>query len=647
MAQAKETSDRLAVAVENIGGIASTEVSFDPGVTILAGRNATNRTSFLQAIMAALGSDNVSLKADADRGTVELSVGDETYTRTLRRTPDGIAFDGDPFLEDSELADLFAFLLEDNPARQAVATPNGDLRSVLMEPIDTTAIKAEIQQYEARKRQLDERLEEMGDLEDELPTLTEERTRVESELADKRAELEEISETIEDAEADLEETRQTKDELESKLDEVQSVRSEFESVTDRIETETESIEALREERAELEAQAESLPESAADEREAIEEELASLRSRKSAVERKISELQNLIQFNEDLIAGDTQLYDELAPESGSGNVTDQLVDTETVSCWTCGTEVERTQIEKTVSNLQERREEKLSEVADLNDQIDERKEAKRTIDQRKQEREKIESKLESVGQELEDREETVAELTERRESLNERIDALESEIESLELGGDHGRLLELHQEASRLEVEIDRLESDRESVEAEIEAVEEQLDEREALAEEREEVAETLTDLRTRIERIEKEAIAEFNERIETVLSIMGYENIERIWIERTAADSRGPGETDSDFELHVVRSDESGAAYEDTVEHLSESEREVTGLIFALAGYLVHEVFEEVPFMLLDSVEALDSSRIAKLVEYFQSEADHLVIALLEDDAAALDDQYERVTTI
>ncbi len=43
--------------VRYIGGIDETEVTLSPGVTALTGRNATNRTSFLQAIMAALGSD--------------------------------------------------------------------------------------------------------------------------------------------------------------------------------------------------------------------------------------------------------------------------------------------------------------------------------------------------------------------------------------------------------------------------------------------------------------------------------------------------------------------------------------------------------------------------------------------------------------
>jgi len=79
-------------------------------------------------------------------------------------------------------------------------------------------------------------------------------------------------------------------------------------------------------------------------------------------------------------------------------------------------------------------------------------------------------------------------------------------------------------------------------------------------------------------------------------------------------------------FDLHIVRSSPDGTAYEDTVDHLSESEREVTGLVFALAGYLVHDVHETVPFILLDSLEAIDSDRIARVVDYFRTHADYLV---------------------
>jgi len=124
------------LAVENIGGIDKTVVAFEPGVTVLSGRNATNRTSLLQAIMAALGSDRVSVKADAEGASVELSLEGETYLRTLKRGNGAPRTDGDPYLEDSTLADLFAFLLESNETRRAVVTGE-DLREIIMRPVDT------------------------------------------------------------------------------------------------------------------------------------------------------------------------------------------------------------------------------------------------------------------------------------------------------------------------------------------------------------------------------------------------------------------------------------------------------------------------------------------------------------------------------
>jgi uncharacterized protein YhaN len=84
---------------------------------------------------------------------------------------------------------------------------------------------------------------------------------------------------------------------------------------------------------------------------------------------------------------------------------------------------------------------------------------------------------------------------------------------------------------------------------------------------------------------------------------------------------------------------------YEDTVDHLSESEREVTGLIVALAGYVAHDVYETVPMILLDSVEAIDASRIARLVKYIAETVPYLIVALLPEDAAALDDEYARLS--
>lgn len=69
------------------------------------------------------------------------------------------------------------------------------------------------------------------------------------------------------------------------------------------------------------------------------------------------------------------------------------------------------------------------------------------------------------------------------------------------------------------------------------------------------------------------------------------------------------------------MHSPETGTVSEDRIERLSESEREVTGVVFGLAGYLVYEVHEDVPFMLLDLIKAIDADPMAHLVEY---SADH-----------------------
>lgn len=66
---------------------------------------------------------------------------------------------------------------------------------------------------------------------------------------------------------------------------------------------------------------------------------------------------------------------------------------------------------------------------------------------------------------------------------------------------------------------------------------------------------------------------------MQTILGVLDYENIERIWIERAEREVREgqPKVQRSVFDLHGVRSSDDGTTYEDTAVHLSESEREVT----------------------------------------------------------------------
>lgn len=639
---------RSEVAVENVGGIDSAEVPLSPGVTVLEGNNATNRTSLLRAIMAGLGSDDISIKGDADEGHVELTVDGETYTRELYRNETTVHTDGDPYLKDPMEADLFAFLLGTNEARRAV-TNTKNLRDVIMRPIDTDQIQRDIESLLDQRRDVETELETVDSMKDRLPGLEERRTQLQEDIEETKDELAATETELEERDADVKESREERAELEDRLADLQEKRSALEDVRYDLETERESLEATRADKREVESELEDLAEAPIGGVSELESDLETLRNRKRTLESAVTELQNVIGFNQELLEnGDNGM---VAPEdSGDGDVTDELSPDDSVACWTCGSEVQRDQIEATVERLQELSESKLGEASTIEDKISELNDEIRSLREQQQRREGLERGLEAAERDIEDSEDAIERLTDRRDELEGDIEALEAEIEALEDDDDaYEEILKLHKEANQLEYEIGRLEGDLKDIESEIADIEDRLDDEKALKTQRDSINEEIEDLRTRIDRIEAEAIESFNGHMDTVLSILEYSNLERIWLERVerkVKEGRRKVQK-SGLKLHIVRQTDGGTTYEDTIDHLSESEREVTGLIFAFAGYLAHEVYEQCPFMLLDSVEAIDADRLADLVEYVAEYSDYLVVALLAEDAAALSDDYEYVQAI
>ena len=645
----QQTATSAEVRVENIGGIDETTVTLRPGVTVLSGENATNRTSFLQAIMAAMGSNQATLKGDAEEAFVQLSLGDGVYKRSLRRKGESVQFDGEGYLDDSTVADLFAFLHENNEARRSVAW-NEDLRELIMRPIDIDAIQSEIERLEERKAEINDELATIDSRKQELPDLEQQRRDLRERIDEKRTELAAIEDQIDESSRDVEESKRVKEESEELLTELRSVRSNLESVRRDIESQQESITSLTSERSDLRTELQDLPEDPA-ENDTLDTRVDRLRDRRQELNDEISDLQSLIQYNEQRLDDDDfEVPAEIESDhDDDGAVTDQLLSSEqSIVCWTCGSTVDRDQIEETVDRLREVRTRKVADLEDVKDDLEAVKSERRTARKRQQRREEIERELAGIEDEIERRQERIETLKERRETLTAEVQRLEREVETLE-SADFEDVLDLHKEANELEFEIESLESEREEVSDTIEEIEELLARAEDLREEREGLVEQLTEERTKIDRIEEDAVEAFNDHMDTVLETLAYENLERIWIERTERTVQDGRKTvqQSVFDLHVVRTTESGTAYEDSITHLSESEREVTGLVFALAGYLVHDLHETVPFMLLDSLEAIDSERIAKLVDYFAEYTEYLVVALLPEDAQALDDEYTRVRSI
>lgn len=663
------------LSVRNIGGIDQTTVELGSGVTVLEGRNATNRTSLLQAIMAGCGCESVAMKADADSASVSLTIDGETYERTLRRENGGVTASGDAYLDDLAAADLFAFLLESNEARRAVARGDG-LRELIMRPVDTGAIRREIRQAEERKRAVDTRLEELEELEHERPALERRRDELTAEIEETETTLAEVEEEIDSASAEVADEREQERETEQKLAKLRKLRTTLDDVRYERETERESLENLREERETLRAELDELAAPDGADLAEIRRELDDRREERTRLDRKIGELDTVVQFNREMLdgsrdevrdaldcesssAGDS-LSDTEAPTTEEGgdagettlddastandSLTDRLVDdTESVTCWTCGSSVETDEVEHTVELLRELRGRTADEKDEVQAEISRLEERKTELEDQQRRHTEVVRRLDRIEEEVAEGEGALESLEERRAAVEAEIEEIERAVEALR-DESRSELLSLHERANELERELGRLSNERDAVEDELEEIRAGLDEREKLEAEREELQSQLVELRTRIGRVQEDAVEAFNDHMETVLGLLGYDNLERIWIERTQADTRNA--TDASFELHIVRN-AAGTVYEDSVNHLSESEREVVGLVFALAGYLAHDVHQQCPFVLLDSLEAIDSERIAALVDYFEAYSDYLVVALLPEDAAAVDSEYDRLTEI
>ena len=634
------------IEVSNIGGIDEATVSLHPEVSILAGSNATNRTSFLQALMTGLGSKRSSLKGDADKGSVTIELDGNTYTRTLTRQDDTVIYDGDPYLDDPELADLFAFLLENNEARRAVAQGD-DLREIIMRPIDTDRMEAEIEQCQEKRGEIENKINQLDELERELPDLEEKRRKKQDDLESARDDLEAVQEKIEEYDADIEQSQNRKQKLEDAFQRVRDAQSELEDLEFDLETEQSTL-------SELEAEQEELEQTYAEIKEPEENSdrlagrIDELRRRKRSLDDTINQIGSVVSFNEDILNEDGVSIDEFIGGNTASDPTDALTAGRKLTCWTCGSEVNTEQVNSTLDELRDFRSQKLDERSEVDAEIDELTDRQSELKQQQREAKRAERRLSEISSEIKSTQNLIEDLQQQIEQKETQISELEAEAESIELG-DHNEVLELHREANSIELRIENFNDEIEAVETEIEEYKDKIGQRESLEEDRKQYSDRLTELRTRVDRIEQEAVDSFNEHMQTVLDLLEYDNLERIWIERRETEVREGRRkvTRTRFDLHVVRTAASGSAYEDTIDHLSESEREVTGLVFALAGYLVHDVDDVVPFVILDSLEAIDADRIARVVEYFRSHANYLVAALLPEDAAALSDEYHYVETI
>ena len=631
-----DTEQSITVYAENVGGLSESEVTLQPGVTVLRGRNATGRTSLLKGLTGVLGGSIPALKGDTEEGHVRLEWGDDVYDRHLERENGTVRTSGRTVTERSDLVDLFVSLTESNPARRAVVRDE-DLRDIIMRPVDTDAIQRRIEELQSERNRIGQRIRSIDDELDRRASTTSRKASVKTELDELDDRIAELRERLAEYDADPEEAEQ----VEEALNSVEERKQELESIGDRIRTNEDTLEALRDERAELRTERSSV-ETSEEELGRIETKLSELTSRKRSLATSINDLSAIVEFNEEL-ASDTD-SEFLRSDGVDATVTKLNPMSESVQCWTCGGRVDRNQISNRLDELRGVIEEKRAERTDVQSRIEDLRGTQEELQDEIERRDELDRRLDEISTDIARRERKLESLRDRRNETRQQLSSLEEFVSERDALRD-GELIDQYQRLSELEYERGQLEEELSSVREEIAELDRLADEQEQLRAQQDEIREELEGQRTQIRDLEESAIEAFNEHMDEILEVLDYGNVGRIWIERKAGtefdSSHGGyrGGSATRFELHIVRESDRGVGYEDTVGNLSESEREVVGLIIALAGYLVHDVYEGVPMMLLDSLEAVDADRIADLVEYFREYTSYLTVALLPEDADALGD--------
>jgi DNA repair exonuclease SbcCD ATPase subunit len=655
MTGTQSSGETVVMDIENIGGIDTQTLEFEPGITFLTGKNATNRSSTLRAIMAACGSDRTTIKADADEGTVTLTIGDSSYTRTIEQTDGDMRTDGSPLLTDDnrvEAADYFAFLLADNEARLSVLNPESNLRDIVMGPVDTEAIEERITQLQDELDAINEDRTRRDTLQNEkLPRLKAKREELQADIDALEEQIRDAEAELEEADNDVETSKEQQDRIDSLTSDLRDARAERDRLNRRLENEKEALAEARNERKRVQEALAELDVPDDTDRGAIEETLSELRAQRDELNDEINTLTTIISFNEEQLTGEGTITKAVAAaldqatESDSGrtadSLTQQLVEPadnqREIRCWTCGQEADKKQIEQTVDALRKEVQKRQSARSETEERIAELEAELDSFEETQREKRRLQDRLSTIEGTIAETEELIDSLQEQRQKSSERVEEREERLSDVETDdAAYNRVIELHRRITELETEKEQKEAELDEVETEIESVRAEISELEGIESERERLREQLEQQKRRIETLREEITDTFNENMDTLLKKLKFENIERVWLECRREELRQGRRVveETVFDLHVVRETEDGSVFEDKqgVQHLSESERNVVGLVFALAGYLAHNVYQDLPFMLLDSLEAIDAERLAFLIDHFSQYADYLVVTLLPE---------------
>jgi chromosome segregation ATPase len=572
--------------ISNIAGIRNGAATLHPGTNAVQASNWQGKTSLVTALRTVLGGEILSttLTDGESEGSVHLQTPDDEYQVTLNQSAGTVSRSGTPYLTDEQdqiCAELFAFLDEDNAIRTAVRD-GADLTPHLIRPLEQENISEQIQSLQEQRRAAESDLEDAERAAEKLTAKTEEITSLESKLEELQEELAEIDGDESDS--------GDQEALEDDLADARRQRERAQQRVSRLEAKLESLESQIEDK-ETALDAIDVP-AAPDLKAQLKDKQQSVRELSGEIET----LETLYNTNERVLEeGHLDLVADV----------DRQIDTDQLSCWVCGHETTRDDIQVQIDALSDAIAKRREQRSTLKTEVSELKERQNEIRQQRREKQSLEEDLSSLRSTLSESQDELEEARSDLEEVMDRVDELESQVEETD-----DRRSTLEQEIARTEATLEQ----RRTVKSELEDEAAQRDDLQAQIDE---LSQEIQSLRARREHVIATAREAFDDALEDVVEKFD-PSFESARLEKHV--DPDTGET-SDLELIIARD-----GREITVDAMSEGEVELVGFIAALAGYEAFSVADRVPCMLLDDVGGLASEHLQTLVDYLSDRTEYVV---------------------
>jgi chromosome segregation ATPase len=559
------------IDIERIAGILNGSATIKPGLNAVQAANWQGKSSFVEAVKTALGT-STELTEGADTGRVTLQTPTRDVTVRLVRNGSTTTREGTPYLDDEYdvvRAELFACLDEHNEIRSAVQRGE-NLEDVLLRPLDFQNIDRQIAELKRDRERVEAKRSQATEAKKRLPSVQQKVTRLDREIEALREQRESLdSRDGEDAES----THQQLSQARSEKSQAEKQVEQFEQSIERTET------RLSERRAELDSL--EVPD-----HENIDEQLEAVRADLTKVKRDAEILQSFYSATEMVL-----------DENRLDFITDIQRDItgDTVTCWTCGNDATREDLEAQLDVLGTRLTEHRAATEQHRDRAEELEARREQQQQTKHRKRDLEVELIELEEKLADSQQSLADARDRLDAASARVSELAETVD------------ETMSERSDVESEIKYREAELDDATAERDELEVRADRIDRLDTELEAIRTEITELRTRKDRTKREARAAFDEAIDDIVSRFqtGFES----------------ARLTADFDIVVARD-----GREASLTALSEGELELIGFVAALAGWQSFDVGESVPIMIVDSVGGLDDENLHTLVGYLRDQTEYLV---------------------